>query len=308
MNSLNPPSAVFLVKPEHFCFNQETADSNSFQKNSTESDSELRTIVNQEFENMLAELKKHKINYFVFDSVPNEITPDAVFPNNWISLHEDGKVILYPMMAVNRRKERNSAIIEELKKQFQINELIDLSSYEDKNRFLEGTGSLIFDHDYKVIYACISPRTNEELANLVAERLGYSLFLFSAQDAKGKEIYHTNVVMNVGSTYAVICLDAIENSLERELIRQKLIFSEKKIIEISFNQLLGFAGNMLEVKNQDNQSFLVMSQTAFDLLNDEQKQLLSTEVKLLPIAIPTIEKIGGGSVRCMLTGIHLKKI
>jgi hypothetical protein len=208
------------------------------------------------------------------------------------------------MLTSNRRAERNPLITDFLKNNFKVKEIINLTHFENENKILEGTGSIVFDHENKLAYACISPRTNENLLNDVCKKLSYSPIVFEALDLNGNPIYHTNVVMAVGRKYVVICSDCIENSLERSMIQQKIMASGKVLIDISVSQMNSFAGNMLEVQDTEGKSILIMSETAFESLDDKQKELLSKYSRLLPIAINTIETIGGGSARCMMAEIH----
>lgn len=307
MTSLNPPVTVFLVRPSHFGFNEETSESNAFQKNTIIDQEKIRSSALFEFDGMIKKLEKAHIDLIVFESPKNIITPDAVFPNNWISIHHNGLLITYPMMASNRRWERNEEVISTIKNKFKITEQIDLTYFENENKYLEGTGSIVFDHDANLIYAAISPRTNEEVLTQLADILNYKIHCFQAYGPKGEEVYHTNVVMNIGSVYAVVCLDAITDELQKALLKKKLEVSGKKIIEISFSQMLQFAGNMLEVLNKNGESCLLLSQTAFQSLDLKQTRQLKQYSFLIPIEIPVIEQIGGGSVRCMLAGIHASK-
>lgn len=300
--SPNTSNRVIMVRPQHFGFNSETADSNSFQQQIGMD--KITESAMLEFENTVALLQAFGLDVTVFDS-PGAVTPDAVFPNNWISMHEDGKVVLYPMMAENRRAERNVVIVDFLKEHYDVTEIIDLTAYEKEQKFLEGTGSIVFDHEYKLAYACLSPRTNEEVLKDVCRKLQYNYLIFEAGDLQGKSIYHTNVVMNIGSGYSIICLDCIENAMERSFITENLKKSNKEIIGISFDQLQHFAGNMLEVQNQQGEKFLVMSSTAYRCMNEEQLDKIKSFVRPLVTDIPVIEQIGGGSIRCMLAGNNL---
>lgn len=300
------PHHLILVRPTCFGFNEETAASNSFQKQTDVADANKK--VNDEFGNLLAILNENKITFTVFENVKGENTPDAVFPNNWFSTHADGKVVLYPMMAKNRRLERNPLIIDWLKKNYSVSEIIDLTTNEEQNIFLEGTGSIVFDHSNKTAYACESPRTNCRLFEKLCAQLKYTPVSFCAFGPKGEEVYHTNVVMSVGEKFILICLESIENILERKMTMNTLEKSGKKIIPISFTQMNLFAGNMLEVYDSENNLFLLMSTTAFNSLEENQLNELSAFAKILHIPIPTIETLGGGSIRCMLAGIHFMKV
>jgi hypothetical protein len=298
--------AVFMVKPTYFGFNAETAASNAFQ-NKISADHNVQDDVLKEFEALVTTLRKHEIEVIVFDDTLEPLTPDAVFPNNWISMHQNGEVVLYPMLTPNRRLERRLDVVESLREKFAIDAVADLSEYEEQGHILEGTGSIIFDHIHRTAYACISLRTSVQLFQHVCEHLGYRPVSFRATDLNGKDIYHTNVMLTIGTGYAVICADAIEDTLERAMVLASFKKDGLKIIEISFQQVLQFAGNMLEVQNSNGDLFLVMSKQAFNCLTVEQKADLESFVKIIYSDIETIEHIGGGSVRCMLAGIHLPK-
>lgn len=300
------PSAIFMVRPDHFGFNPETAKSNTFQKETLICESNnIRQQALKEFEAFVALLKKHHIEVFVFD-FPNKQAPDAVFPNNWISFHKDGKVILYPMLTQNRRIERRHEIVDELGKKFHIEQLIDLSSEEQNGRILEGTGSIVFDHVHKVAYANQSERTNKNLFYDVCEILGYEGIFFKAVDENGFDIYHTNVLMTVGEGFAIICTEAIDKEDASHVINN-LQAGGLEVIEISYNQMNHFSGNMIQLKSTDNKNWLVLSETAYNILDESQIERLSKYTGFIYSDIHTIESIGGGSARCMIAGIHLKR-
>ncbi len=296
---------ILLIRPTNFVFNTETAASNAFQNNLAESQNAIQLKVKAEFEKFATILKSKGVNLYIFDDTPFPQKPDAIFPNNWITFHPDGMAILYPMFAPNRRTERRLDIIESLRSNFNIKEVIDLSYNESQHKFLEGTGSIVFDHRNKHAFACISPRTNKELFIELCSGLGYKPFCFHAHDKSGTEIYHTNVMMCIGEKFAVICLDSISNAKERKSICEALVQSGHEIIYISPEQMNKFAGNMLELKNDRNEKLLVISQSAYESLTAGQMKTLQQYCELVPLAIPTIETIGGGSVRCMIAEIFL---
>jgi hypothetical protein len=299
---------VFLICPSNFVFNLQTASTNAFQNSLLlENDEIIRKSVIQEFEGFATTLKMKGVNVSVFEDTFTPIKPDAIFPNNWISMHADGTVILYPMFAENRRTERRQDIIELLKKKFQVTKVIDLSLYEEKNQFLEGTGSIVFDHHNKIAYACSSKRTNKELFIKVCLLLKYKPIYFHAVDKTGKEVYHTNVMMCITEKFAVICLDSITKKEEKKMVLDGLKAGNYQIIEIAFEQMNQFAGNMLALKTIDNKSILALSQAALESLNPNQKSDLRNYIELVPFSIKTIEAIGGGSVRCMMAEIFLPK-
>jgi hypothetical protein len=303
---MQDPQELILVSPDHFGFNPETGISNAFQKNTGESAEVIRENAKTEFQQVLQLLDAVNIAYTVFPS-PDEITPDAVFPNNWFFVLPEETLVICPMQAENRRKERQNNILSFIQSQFDITDTIDLSSYENEGQFLEGTGSIVFDHDAHVAYACVSPRTDEKLLRELCARINYEPFVFRAIGPKGEEIYHTNVVMHVGEHIAGVCLDAIENPLESAMVYQKLDSSGCEIIQLSFSQMLSFAGNMLEVKDREGNPVLLMSTTAFNCLTPSQIQKIEAKVRIAHTPIPTLETIGGGSLRCMLAGIHVKR-
>ena len=294
--------AVFMMRPAAFDFNPETAPSNAFQQ---EGDStHVLEKVCAEFDAMVARLRENGIHVFVFEDTLLPKKPDAIFPNNWISLHHDGRVVLYTMLAKNRRTERRIDILEKIQTDFVIKQLIDISDGETEEVFLEGTGSIVFDHQKKIAFACRSPRTNENLLKKLCAEVGYTAHCFDAFDSAGKAIYHTNVLMAIGKNWSVCCLDSVHEK-DRERLKNQLE-NNGSLVEISFEQMNHFAGNMLGLSSASG-DFIVLSQSAFDALNMQQKEQLKRAAKLLPIAIPTIEKHGGGSVRCMLAEVFLPK-
>jgi hypothetical protein len=300
------PSAIFMVRPDHFAFNPETARSNAFQnKTLICENNNIRQHALEEFHAFVALLKKHNIEVFVFDS-PQVNSPDAVFPNNWISFHEDGKVILYPMLTQNRKIEMRPEIVDEIGEKFHVEQLIDLSSAAQKGKILEGTGSIVFDHINKFAYANESSRTNKNLFYDVCELLAYEGVFFKAVDLQGIDIYHTNVLMTIGEGYAIICKEAIDKSDAAHVINN-LQSSGLEVIEISHDQMNHFAGNMIQLKSKDDKKWLVMSETAHNILDDSQKHRLSNYTGFIHADIHTIESIGGGSARCMIAGIRLNR-
>ncbi|HCA83413.1 MAG TPA: amidinotransferase [Flavobacteriales bacterium] len=301
---MHSPQTVFLVRPDHFGFNAETAQSNAFQKNDQSANAEL---AKEEFNTVIELLRREGIDHLVFPSREDVTTPDAVFPNNWISILPDGTLILYPMMAVNRRLERNMAIVQELHQKFPVQTIIDLSEAEQSGHFLEGTGSIVFDHTHKIAYACISPRTDEKLLNELSKRIGYRAFAFEAIGPKSEQIYHTNVVMSVAENYAIVCLDAVPDTIQAQMLKSSLELTGKSVIPISFAQMNQFAGNMLEVRDKNGKAVLLMSSTAFHSLDTGQITEIEKHVRIAHIAIPTIETLGGGSLRCMLAGIQIPR-
>ncbi|GAA4369240.1 arginine deiminase-related protein [Hymenobacter saemangeumensis] len=297
---------VFLVRPARFAFNEETALSNHFQQAlSGLGEEAVQARAFAEFDAAVARLRSRGVQVLVFDDTPTPAKPDAVFPNNWLTLHPDGTVLLYPMCAANRRPERRPDILAALGQQFAIREVVDLSDHEQQGRFLEGTGSIIFDHEHRLAYACVSPRTDAALFGEVAGRLGYRPVAFHSHDARGQEIYHTNVMMCVGARFAVLCVESISDASERAAVVDSLTATGHEIVAISLAQVARFAGNMLTVQPAASPELLVMSQSAYDALTTGQRQTLEQYCELLPLPIPTIETIGGGSARCMLAEVFL---
>lgn len=299
--------SLLMIRPANCGYNPQTAASNSFQiRLESFSNEQIKERARAEFDGFVELLRAKNINVFVVEDTPAPVKPDAVFPNNWISFHADGTVFLYPLLSEKRNSERRADIIERLKNHFQINETIDLSRAE--NRILEGTGSMVLDRANRIIYACLSPRTDKNLLEEFAARIGYEPITFVCLDAQGAEIYHTNVVMCVGERLAIVCLDTIENRTERGKVEKSLIETNHEIVEISLAQTNDFAGNMLEVRSSDNKNYLIMSARARKLLNEKQSKQIEKYARILSAQIETIEAVGGGSVRCMMAEIFCEKI
>jgi hypothetical protein len=292
-----------MVRPAAFGYNNETAESNAFQNQVTLSKEEILQNALIEFDGAVEILRDAGVEVFVAQDTPFPEKPDAVFPNNWISFHSNGELILYPMEARNRRCERRLELVFELQQKLNFSQVFDLSYFEEKSMFLEGTGSVVFDHENKKAYAAISSRTNEEVLNELCAHLNYNPILFHAEDELGQAIYHTNVIMCVVANFVVICLDAITKASERVLVLESIRNSGKEVLDISMHQLKNFAGNMLALKNREEEPLLVLSATAKESLNQNQLNFLSERIRLVVLPIETIETIGGGSARCMLAEI-----
>ncbi len=303
MEFIQQPHTLMMVRPAAFGFNEETATTNTFQQSGEEAH---RKAV-KEFDVMVDALRSHDIDVRVFDDTGLPVKPDAIFPNNWVSFHQDGKVIIYPMMAENRRTERRVDIIEKLKAEFQITEVFDLAKHETNGWYLEGTGSLVFDHVNATCYASRSPRTSDVLVEKVCDFLNYKPVIFDAVDESGVPVYHTNVVLSVGRKFAVVCLDAIHGENDQEALLKNFSDTGHKVIAISYAQMSAFAGNVLEVINSQLEPVVLMSETAFQSLLPGQINAISRYAEILPLSVPFIEKTGGGSVRCMISGIHLPR-
>jgi hypothetical protein len=299
------PTPILLIRPVSPDYNPETALSNAFQQKPDADPEANKRTVQKEFDAFAATLRSEGVEVLVVEDTPSPQKPDAVFPNNWISFHADGKVILYSMFAPSRRRERRMDVVETLRKRFLINEVIDLSAYEKEGRFLEGTGSLVFDHKNKVAYACLSPRTEKELVQHVSEMLGYRPVIFLAVDAGGQAIYHTNVMMSVGDRFCILCTASIPDLADRKNVVDSLRDTGHTIIDIDYNQMAHFAGNMLAVRTGTGESILVCSQQAAESLTPDQRTQLAKHTRLVAAPIPTIERLGGGSVRCMMAEVFL---
>ena len=300
-------SAILMIRPAAFDFNEETAANNYFQSSVAANTTELQSKVLAEFDRMVQSLRDCSIDVIVIEDTPEPAKPSAIFPNNWLSTSPNDKVFVYPMFAPNRRAEKRDDILKFLNEQFFIKDVQDWSEYEVEGKFLEGTGSMIFDHENKVIYACYSSRTDISVLEKFANANGYRAIIFVATDKNNYPVYHTNVVMTLGENFAVLCEEAIEEEWELIAVRQLLESTSHEVIRITREQMHAFAGNMLQVKSRDKEKFLVMSQTAFGSLTENQKEQLSSFCTLLPVAIPTIEQTEGGSVRCMMAEIFLNK-
>lgn len=298
-----PASRLLLIRPSAFGYNAETAESNVFQRKPEITDLQIQHIALTEFENMVKTLEAYGVELFIFDD--HLQNTDSIFPNNWISFHEDGTVVLYPMMAESRRKERRLDIPEALRKKLLINRLIDLTVYEAEGKYLEGTGSIVFDHKNRCAYATLSPRTDESLFNLLCKELDYKAVVFGATDENGIPLYHTNVMMCVAGEFAIVCSESIKDLSQRQLVLQELTSTGKELIEISFSQMRCFAGNALFLRGKKSQPMLLLSETALKSLEPHQKQVIQKYSEIISPSIETIEKAGGGSVRCMVSEILL---
>ncbi len=295
-------SHILMIRPVHFAFNAETAVNNAFQVAGA-IDESVQQKARQEFDGLVEQLRQRGVDVLVVEDSPLPHTPDAIFPNNWISFHENGSLVLYPMFAANRRQERKPEVLNAIRRQFQVSDTIDLSGYEQQGLYLEGTGSMILDRDQHICYACLSPRTDAGILEIFCQRMKYKPMLFRATDENQRDIYHTNVMMCVADKYVVICLDSIRDSGERAAVSACIEHSGKEIIPISFLQVNQFAGNMLQVRNAAGDQFLVMSSNAFRALEPRQKEKLLSFNEIIHTDLSTIERNGGGSARCMMAEI-----
>jgi hypothetical protein len=299
-----------MIRPNNFGFNEETANDNHYQ-NKEFFESNSNKNAQKEFDNMVNNLKQNGISVHVFQDDDINYTPDSIFPNNWISFHENGDIGLYPMYAKNRRLERRPEVLEFLEEQgFGIENIVDYSGAESENKFLEGTGSMILDRENRIAYCSISNRSNEDLFIDFCEDFEFTPVLFNSFQSVGDErlpIYHTNVMMCVTMSYVIICLDSIDDKKQRKNVCEFIKKSEKELINISENQVEKFAGNMLELLNGKGESVLVMSKSAENSLSENQKNTIINYSKIISSDINTIELCGGGSARCMMAEIFLPK-
>jgi hypothetical protein len=296
-----------MVRPACFGFNPQTAGSNAFAHQSgAAEDAQARAAL--EFERVAGALRAAGIEVLIAADTPSPVKPDAIFPNNWVSFHSCGTVVLYPMLAANRRWERRDEIVRQVVREggFRVTRILDLSHHEAHGKYLEGTGSLVLDRVNGIAYACSSPRTDLDVLACFAQQLDYDLVNFDALDSDGQPIYHTNVVMAVGSHFAIVCGEAIVRDAHRAAVFAKLRDSGHEIVDISRSQMLEFAGNALELAPPGGH-ILVLSSAALHSLTAAQRTQLASHVRLVAVDIPHIESVGGGGVRCMLAEIHLPK-
>lgn len=300
-------TSVLMIRPVRFQSNPQTADSNNFQEQPEATPDEQNRAARNEFDGLVEALRENGVNVFVFDDTPVPHTPDSVFPNNWVSFHADGRVVLYPMEAENRRDERRTDVIEQLVAEFgfQVSEVIDLSAHEQDGHFLEGTGSMVLDRVNRVAYACLSSRTQLDPLRDFAQRMDYDVVAFEAVDREGVPIYHTNVLMSVGEKLAIVCAESISRAEQREALLRRLAETGHEVMLLTFDQLEAFAGNMLELRSAGGGRLVAMSQQAYDSLDQSQRETLARNGDVLAAPIGAIEKAAGGSVRCMLAEIHL---
>lgn len=301
--------SVFMVKPIQFYMNDQTAVNNYFQD--TDPDipkTQIQKQALEEFDLFVDKLRLNGVHVEVFEDLQSSQTPDSIFPNNWLTMHDDGLIITYPMFAENRRKERRDDIIDQLRREFFVHDIETFSHWERKGYFLEGTGSLILDRPNKISYAAVSDRTSPEVLEDFCEMTGYTAILFKAMqtvDGERLPIYHTNVMMSVGENFAVVCLDCIDDPVERAKVDFNLKRTGKEIISISEEQVKNFAGNILQVRNANGKPIVVMSEAAHGSFTKNQLKSLQKHGHVLYSPIPTIEKYGGGGVRCMMAEIFL---
>ncbi len=298
---------ILMIRPVRFAFNKQTAESNAFQdaELAVETKDVAQGEAQREFDEMVRQLQAMGVEVIVYEDTTQPHTPDSIFPNNWVSFHASGTVVLYPMMAENRRVERRTDIIDDFARSFHVSRVIDLTHFEQEGKFLEGTGSMVLDRMHRVAFAGISPRTHPDVLAEYSKQSGYRVVSFHTADASGEAVYHTNVMMCIASTFAIVCLAAIVNPDERIMVRQELEGMGKRIFDISLEQMKHFAGNMLMVLARDNQLVLVMSKQAHESLTPTQIDQIDDYATLLPFDLSMIELNGGGSARCMMAEVHL---
>lgn len=298
-----------MIRPVAFYMNEQTAVNNYYQQQEEGStEDQIQAEAEAQFDGFVEKLCAEGVQVTVFQDTKEPSTPDSIFPNNWISFHEDGVIRLYPMYAENRRVERREDIISSLKDSFDVSDVLSFTDWEDKDAYLEGTGSLLLDRQNKIAYAAISERTMPEVLDDFCEKTGYAKVAFHANQTVNGErmpIYHTNVMMCLGERFALVCLESIDDENERQQLINSLEKTGKEIIDISEAQKEQFAGNMLQVVGKDDQRLVVMSSAAFHSLNETQIQKLEAHGKILHSDIHTIEKLGGGSARCMMAEVFL---
>ena len=300
-------STVMMVRPAGFESNPLTAESNAFMSDTSMSPAEQQADALREFDGLVAVLRDAGVEVIVIDDTPEPHTPDAIFPNNWISTHADGRIVLYPMEAENRRTERRRDVIDALVNEYgrQVSEVVDLSVHEAAGHYLEGTGSMVLDRVNRVAYACLSSRTHLDALGDFAQRMDYDVVAFDAVDRQGVPIYHTNVLMCVGESIAVVCEEAIPREEQREAVLARLRDTHHDVLSLSYAQLEAFAGNMLELRSGDGDRLMALSRRAWESLDEAQREMLAANHRVVHAPIDTIEASAGGSVRCMLAEIHL---
>lgn len=302
-------STVLMIRPARFIGNPQTLASNSFQDRALRIDAgEAQRAALAEFDGLARALREAGVVVHVFEDTPEPHTPDSIFPNNWVSFHADGTIVLYPLLAPNRRQERRQELLEALSARhgLRVARVLDLTPHERAGRYLEGTGSLVLDRVNRIAYACISPRTDLDVLGDFAQQLDYEIVAFEAYDAGAAPIYHTNVLMSVGPRFAAICSQCIRED-ERAAVLDALRTTGHTLIDLSFEQMADFAGNLLALRAATGEGVIALSARALEALAPAQRAALEEHGTLVSAPIPTIERLGGGSVRCMLAEVHLPR-
>jgi hypothetical protein len=303
------PSAIVMVRPASFGFNPDTAPSFMFQREITESNrKEIERRARMEFDLLAGRLREAGVEVIIVEDKEDLNTPDAVFPNNWVSFHHDGTVVLYPMFAPSRRPERRRDIIEKLEaSRYRVSRMIDLTHHEDHGRFLEGTGSVVFDHADHLAYANLSARTNEDVLRELCGTLGYTPITFHAFQQNGDPVLHTDMTISIGDRFAIFCGDSIADPEERKLVFDSLKSTGREVLSIDLKQLEQFAGNVLQLQTKHDRSVLAISTSACLALRSEQRDFLQKFTQLVESPLPVFEGIGRGSARCMMADVHLPR-
>ncbi len=304
--STQTTSRIVMIRPAAFGFNEETATNNTFQKRPVSGKGTIIEKAVKEFDRLVELLRQEGVEVEVIQDTDSPAKPDAIFPNNWISFHESGLIVTYPMFSPLRRAERRMEIIESLGKQYIIKSQYALEAFEAEEKFLEGTGSMVLDRENKIAYACLSPRTNPEVLDLWCKRMSYTPFTFYAT-YDGQEVYHTNVIMAIGDGISVACVEIVEKG-KQEDFRHHLTSFGRDLVELTRDQIGLFAGNMLALRNHRGEQIMVMSETAHVSLSKDQISGIETHARIVSSDIATIETIGGGSVRCMIAENFLRHI
>lgn len=296
---MNGTTQLLMIRPVCFSFNRQTAPNNHFQQVPGAGEN-VQELALEEFDAMVALLESHGVSLLVIQDTVEPETPDSIFPNNWFSSHADGSLVLFPMFAPNRRAERKKAVVNRILEATGACRVIDLTYWEKEGKYLESTGSMVLDRSSRTAYACLSPRTSPEVLGDFCRKMDYTVVPFHAVDREGRPVYHTNVMMALGHSFAVLCQEAFSSEAELQVVTESLRAHGKTLVDISLEQMEHFAGNMLEVNGGRGERLLLLSQSAYDALREDQLAVLAREDTLVPIPIPHIESVGGGSVRCML--------
>lgn len=302
-----PVATLLLIRPACFGFNRQTAVNNPFQRPAPEG-AEVRETALKEFDGLVRALRSRDIPTLVLQDTPDPVTPDSIFPNNWVSSHEDHTLVVYPMFAPNRRQERKGPVLASLREALGSVRVIDLTGWEGRGQFLEGTGSMVLDRPSKTAYACLSPRTSAAVLEDFCRRTGYRAVPFEAVDKDGRPVYHTNLMMSVGSSHAVLCRESFVSGERLRQVEKSLSERGKTIVDISSGQMDRYCGNVLEVRNRQGKKFILMSETARAAFREDQLAVVCREAELLSAPVPCIESVGGGSVRCMVAELFPEKL
>jgi len=297
-------NSVLMIRPGRFYPNPETAADNAFQREADHGSDALTLAARKEFDAAVHTLRAAGVNVHVFEDTADPEKPDAVFPNNWISTHHDGRIALFPMYSTLRRRERRQDIVEDLRKHYRVTEVIDYSAFEDEGCCLEGTGSLVLDHLNKIAYVSLSNRSNPKVIQRFADDFSYEPVTFTSIGSNGQPIYHTNVMMCVGTAFVMVGLGMIRTKAERQQLQERLEKTGKEIVELAADQIANFTGNAIELHNKGGEKLVVLSSRADRALTEDQRERLSRYARLIPLELPTIE-LGGGSARCIIATIHL---